>query len=132
MSSFHWSFKTPNRKKKQLGESPHQILANCKHISLRTFQLLWLFYEDLLVYLPKYIWSMWNSPNLIFQSFCGSIEEIKGFEEIKMVTLLNSKFQLSTEIVKIVNIMAAKLSLSLLWGFADLFGKVYLVNVKFT
>ena len=76
---------------------------------------------------------MWNSPNLIFQSFRGSIEEIKGFEEeIKMVTLLNSKFQLSTEIVKIVNIMAGKPSLSLLWGFADLFGKVYLVNVKFT
>ena len=45
---------------------------------------------------------------------------MKVFEEVKTVTLLNSKFQLSIEIVKIVNIMAAKLLFSLHTAFNKL------------
>ena len=62
---------------------------------------------------PEYFWSIWNSPNLIFQHSCWSNVNKTGFtRDLKSYALCNTKFQ-SSEIVKILNIKASKLLFSL-------------------
>ena len=61
---------------KRIVERPQQIFANYVHINWRAFQLLLLFFgcfQDFLIFLAKYFWSLFNFPNLIFQPpFCKS------------------------------------------------------------
>ena len=41
--------------------------------------IIFLDFQDFMIYLENYFWSMWNSPNLIFQLFEGSNESKKRF-----------------------------------------------------
>ena len=53
--------------RKLLAEGPQQVLVNYMHIRWRTFELLRLFFwgfQDFLIYLPNYFWSLLNTPYL--------------------------------------------------------------------
>ena len=68
-SFFHWSLETQNRKKKTNCRKPSVNAGNLCGNWLKSFQTAMIItkgFQDFLIYLVMYFWSLVNSPNLVF------------------------------------------------------------------